>query len=56
MSRKQQRRRSARRKLAAHDRGENRHNKGLAWILKRQRKGADFGAAATARKRAGRLS
>jgi len=30
-------RRSGRRKLAAHDRGENRHNKALQWMLKRNR-------------------
>jgi hypothetical protein len=29
-------RRRARRKLKAHDRGEDRHNKGLAWIKKQR--------------------
>lgn len=33
--------RSRRRKLAAHDRGENRHNSGLAWMLKKNRQAAE---------------
>ena len=37
ISSKKRRRRAARHKLDAHDRGENRHNKGLARILKERR-------------------
>jgi hypothetical protein len=32
-----------RHKLKAHDRGENRHNKGLSLILKQQRREAERG-------------
>lgn len=34
-------RRTGQRKLKAHDRGENRHNKALQWMLKRNRTAAE---------------
>lgn len=47
MATNKKKRRAARRKLKAHDRGVDRHNKGLEWMKKMNRKSYERSQGAT---------